>query len=142
MTTIAIRNGTMACDSRGSRGQCILPGAAQKLFRMNDGGVAAIVGDYAPGWAYVDWLNNPGDRSEPGIGDASVIRLHPDKTVTVYECGGFFKEDVTQFCAWGSGMAPALAALHMGASAIKAVQIAMLVDPGSGGEIQSMKVKG
>lgn len=131
----------MAADSMATRGSWVLPGRTDKLFRMSDGGVAAVTGDYAPGCRYIEWLNDPkGDA--PTTGDATVIRLHPDNTVTIYECGGSYREDVSEFCAWGSGMPAALAALHMGADAAKAVAIAALVDAHTGGDVATMKCEG
>jgi hypothetical protein len=132
VTTIVVRDGVMASDSMATRGPWVPPGSADKLFRMVDGGVAAVTGDYAPGCRYIGWLNDPkGDA--PNTGDATVIRLHPDNTVTIYECGGSYREDVSEFCA------AALAALHMGADAAKAVAIAALVDAHTGGAVITMK---
>lgn len=138
MTTIVYRDGVMASDSLATRGAWVLPGHTEKLFRMKDGGVAAVTGDYAPGCRYIEWLNSP-TGEEPAIGESTVIRLNPDLTVTVYEVGGSYKEDVGEFCAWGSGMPAALAALHMGADAAKAVEMASLVDTNSGGKVITMK---
>jgi len=131
----------MAADSRSGRGAWTMPGIAEKLFRMADGGVAAVTGDCAPGCRYIEWLDVPGDRPEPDIGDATVVRLMPDGTIRVYEAGGSYIENVAEFLAWGSGMAPALGAMHMGADAVKAVEIAALVDAHTGGPVVSMKIK-
>lgn len=138
MTTIVVRDGVMASDSLATRSPWKLPGTTDKLFRMKDGGMAGVTGDYAPAVRYIEWLNNE-DGDEPSLGDATVIRIHPDMSCTVYEAGGSYKEDVSEFCAWGSGMPAALAALHMGADAVKAVEVACLVDTSSGGAIVTMK---
>ena len=58
MTTIAYRNGVLAADGLGTRGSWLLPGKAQKLFRMKDGGMAAITGDYANGCQYIHCLSH------------------------------------------------------------------------------------
>lgn len=139
MTTIAYRSGVLAADSLATRGQWKLPGATAKLFRMKDGGMAGVTGDYAPAVRYVEWLNSGQDTDEPTLGDATIIRILPDLTCTVYEAGGAYIEDVSTFCAWGSGMPCALAALHMGASAAKAVSVAAVVDTSTGGEVVTMK---
>jgi len=106
VTTIVYRSGVLAADSLATRGQWKLPGVTAKLFRMKDGGMAGVTGDYAPAVRYA---------------------------------GGAYTEDVSTFCAWGSGMPCALAALHMGASAAKAVSVAAVVDTSTGGNVITMK---
>lgn len=140
MTTIAYRDGVVAADGRSTRGGLILPGSCTKLFRLDDGSIVAMVGDVALGYAYRDWLNTPGDREKPDLGDSKIVRFRLGQ-VSVHERDGYYVEEAP-FCAWGSGSASALAALHMGASAQEAVQIAMLVDPYSGGEIITMNCEG
>lgn len=138
MTTIAFRAGILASDSLATRGPWKLPGNTEKLFRMKDGGMAGVTGDYAPAVRYIEWLNSDQTTEEPSLGDATIIRILPDQTCLVYEVGGCYIEDVTTFCAWGSGMPCALAALHMGASAAKAVAVAAVVDTTSGGDVITM----
>lgn len=138
MTTIAYRDGVLASDSLATRNPWKLPGSTEKLFRMEDGGMAGVTGDYAPAVRYVEWLNSDQETDEPTLGDATVIRILPDLTCMIYEAGGSYIEDVTTFCAWGSGMPCALAALHMGASAAKAVAVAAVIDTHSGGDIVTM----
>lgn len=139
MTTIAYRDGVVAADTRSTRGGFILPGSSPKLFRMLDGGVAAVTGDYAPGVSFIEWLKAPDGKPEPSLGEATVIRFRADRTITIYECDGSYAE-TAPFCAWGSGMTPALAALHAGLSAADAVKIAMLIDPYSGGDVDEVTV--
>jgi hypothetical protein len=139
VTTIVFRDGVLASDSLATRNPWKLPGSTSKLFRMSDGGMAGVTGDYAPSVRYVEWLNGPQETDEPSLGDATVVRIHPDQTCTVYEAGGSYVEDVSAFCAWGSGMPCALAALYMGASAAEAVAVAMVVDTHSGGDVVTME---
>lgn len=144
MTTIAYRRGKLAADSRATVNGWIQHGTSiDKMFRLQDGGVAAITGDTAKGMELVQWLQSGGEsqRPSPDLGDdAQVIRMLPDGLLRIYEAAAYYDLDVP-FAAWGSGMPPALAALHMGADPIQAVRVAALIDPCTGGDIIEMSVK-
>lgn len=141
MTTIAYRNGVHAADSRGTAGDWVQPGGMEKLFWLPDGGMAAVAGDYVEGMKVIRWIKGDEQGEHPSIGDHSrVVRVLPSGVIRMYEAAGHFDLDVP-FGAWGSGMPPALAALHMGASPMEAVRIAALIDPYTGGDIWEMSVE-
>jgi 20S proteasome alpha/beta subunit len=132
MTTIAYRDGVLASDSRFIVNGWKQPYPAKKLFRMNDGTVCAVTGDYAVSVALVRWLDSDQKEASPSLGEGGrVIHLIRDGEITVYEMSGSF-EVRAEFAAWGSGSPAAHAAFHMGADAVKAVEIASLVDDGTG----------
>lgn len=138
MTTIAYRAGVLASDSRAMIGgwKCSYP--LPKLMRMKDGAIAGVVGEYAKGMAFIEWLNGPRDDAAPEMVDATVIKMDGDGSLAVYENGHRFPV-TADFAAWGSGAPPALGALYAGASAERAVEIASLVDDQTGGEVVTMK---
>lgn len=76
----------------------------------------------------------------PDMGDGSSgVLIEADGRVREFEGTGELFVDAP-FYAWGSGMPPALAALHMGATAERAVEIAILIDPNSGGATQTLRL--
>lgn len=139
MTTIAFRDGVLAADSRFMIGGWKQPYPAKKLFRMADGTVCGVTGDYAVSVAYVEWLDGNRTEPAPNLGEGGrVIHLAKDGAITIYEQTGSFQVE-PEFAAWGSGSPAAHAALHMGADAAKAVEIAALVDDNTGGPVYSMR---
>lgn len=140
MTTIVYQGGVLAADSQSDNGGWCVSMCANKLLRSADGRLFAVTGDYAEALTLAKWLAQPkGDR--PKMGDqARVIEITRTGHILVHEGPGHF-EHRGKFGAWGSGMPPAMAALHMGATAKTAVRIAMKVDPNSGGRVQSMRLK-
>ncbi|MDB6036001.1 MAG: proteasome and subunit [Verrucomicrobiales bacterium] len=141
MTTIAFRDGILASDSLASYGETKVPGDMQKLFRLRDGSAAGVTGSEGEWRRVIAWLD--GDRGAPqpqpiGENRSSVIVLHIDGTIEIFEDGYHFTES-SKFMAWGSGQPAALGALHAGMSAADAVRIATMVDKSSGGAVQTMR---
>jgi hypothetical protein len=138
VTTVAYRWGVLAADSRMMNGGWKHRYAAEKLFRLPDGGVAAVTGTYAEAVAFVTWLQGGEVGDKPSISESTVIRLRKNGTLTIYEGNASFNV-TTEFGAWGSGSPAANAAMYMGADAAKAVEIAALLDDCTGGEVFTMK---
>lgn len=131
----------MAADTFSANGNTCRK--AKKLFRV-DGAVIGLSGHYADCWHFVRWW--PKRKTEELTFRTFCDDDTPDVWALVYHHGVL--EKWTQHCqptpiyepffAIGSGCQAALAAMHMGASAEKAVQIASLVDPYTGGEIETI----
>jgi len=136
MTTIAYRNGILAADSRCMLGGWKATYPLPKLFRLKDGSVCGICGDYASGLAFKDWLDSDHSNPRPTLPETTVIQMTSDG-VTIHEDGASFPV-VTEFAAWGSGSPAANGALHMGADAVKAVQVAAMLDDSTGGDVTLM----
>ena len=137
MTTIAYRDGVLAADSLVCVSGWKQPHRAAKLHRMQDGTVCGMTGDLAPASSFIRWLDT-GEGDKPPMTDARVIHMQHGGRLRVYEDGGYFDLDC-EFTAFGSGSPAAQAAMHMGADAARAVEIAALLDDSTGGEIVSMK---
>ncbi|MBZ9873080.1 hypothetical protein LB542_19725 [Mesorhizobium sp. BR1-1-9] len=135
MTTVAYRDGILAADSRGTCSGWIQPGRETKLFRLIDGRAAGVTGQWAIAAKLLKWIESDRSESQPE-GDARVVVI--GKKIEVFEDGHSYIE-AAKFMAWGSGMPPALGALHAGASAVEAVRIAGLVDTLTGGRVISMQ---
>ena len=141
MTTIAYRDGVVAADSRNFIGGWKQPYPAQKLFRMKDGSVCAVTGDYAVSVSLVRWLETDRTEDQPNLGEGgSVLHFRKGGEIDVYEMSSFFTVK-PEFGAWGSGSPAANAAMFVGADAAKAVEAAAFVDDGTGGEIITMQVE-
>lgn len=146
MTTIAVRMGVMAADSRvthdseggGSRvTRCV------KLLRVRDA-LVGLSGESEPGLIFLDWYKS-GKREAPGVlidgeADFTALVLTPKG---LFEYGKYCRPEkiLDKFWAIGSGTKAALGAMHMGASAERAVEIACLIDPYTAPPIHVMKLK-
>lgn len=139
MTTIVWRGGILATDSQATMGMdTISMTGLRKIHRLSSGGLVAGCGTTAKINVAVRALE-AGDKL-PNLNDATLIHVLPDGDITVHEASGSYTVSGTDFYAWGSGMGPALGALHVGASAIQAVVAACCVDPYSGGKVQSARL--
>lgn len=141
MTTIAYRDGVMAVDSRGSCSGWKVDDASQKIVRGKDGTIYAWSGDFAGAWPLVQKLLQ-GEAIEKTPAGTRIVVLPPKGDLTVYEEAGWFPHPRDLMCAWGSGFPPALAALYMGASPKRAVEIAAMIDTDTGGPVVVMKSRG
>lgn len=153
MTTIAFRDGVIAADSRAtvhteSGGDRFF--TTEKLFRRIVGKgkqrrevIIATAGESAPSLVFVDWYG-----SGKPIPD-QILHLDSDFTCLVVEKDGLYEVDkfcrpekiIEKFYAVGSGTKAALAAMHCGKSALEAVRIAALIDPGTAAPFYSMRLK-
>jgi hypothetical protein len=139
MTTVVFRDGVLAADSQCSAAGWRQPGGMTKIWRVKRRLVSGT-GNVSRMHAFLRWVDGGMKGEAPSMGDDSNgIVIDPDGTVHEYEAAGEIVAEAP-FYAWGSGMPPALAALYMGASAERAVEIAILVDPRSGGATQSLRL--
>lgn len=138
MTTLVYRDGVLAADSRGTRNGMICPGAVSKVYIV-DGRLVGFVGDSAFGQRFVRDLR---EGREPADleGEAIAVVVDSDGTVRVHQNATWYVEE-GPFAAWGTGLAAALGALHMGATADQAVEAACEVDPNSGGPVQIVSLR-
>lgn len=146
MTTVAFRDGVMACDSRysetsvgGTRGP--------KVFRKKIGKrevLIGIAGDVFAAMLFVDWY---------GTSNADLYKTLTEMTedsfgILIWD--GKRLLEANHYCrpcelgepyyALGSGGVHAITAMDCGKTAIQAVQMAIKRDIHSGGRIVSMKL--
>ena len=140
MTTIVWRSGVLATDSQATLGgDTISMSGLTKIHRLKCGELAAGCGVTAKITIAVKALEE--GSKLPNLNDATIIYVMPHGDITVYENSGSYTVSGKDFYAWGSGMSPALGALHVGANAAEAVAAACKVDPFSGGSVQSARLK-
>lgn len=140
MTTIAVRDGVMACDSLAIDGSTRI--MCEKIYRMPDGTILGGAGSSAAIEAFLT-ARRKGESctlTEEDRKSFVVAVLHPDGSIMRWEderCGW---KVLDGFHAIGSGAQAAMAAMHMGADAVKAVEIAKLVNADTGGPVVSMSI--
>jgi hypothetical protein len=154
MTVIAVKDGVMATDSRytsetesgGIRmGTCTKLYAKRAMFNgVEQDVVIGVAGEGFPALVFVDWFGTgqpPPDNLIHGEADFTALVMAKDG---VWEfdkwCRG--EKSLDPFQAAGCGSKGALTAMHMGASATKAVEVTCRVDPFCGPPIHSLRLPG
>ena len=151
MTTLALKNGILAFDSRITDGDVAHPDMFTKAWvsrkhKVFIGGYG-IVAVWVPVARYLEQLNKLPWRQRcwsntamPDLGDeAGLWVIEPDSSVYAFEGKNWYKMQGTRFAA-GSGSKAALGAMMAGATAQRAVQIAIKLDPNSGPPVRMLKV--
>ena len=142
MTTIAYRDGTMAddCQTTAGGGQ-IVSLTAPKCYSHNGNvlGVSGLVGDNLK---ILEWFLDGMKTSHPKIDeDSEGLIINADgEMYGLWENQFMTRLEGCEFYAIGSGSPIALGAMHMGATAIEAVEAAIEYDIYTGGEIMSFKI--
>ena len=158
MTTIAVRDGIMACDSQegiGSEGggdrayyKC------SKIYEVMDDQSDELLyligcsGDSDGAPLFIEWFS---DFYETDYCDKQILKrlfefdtdaliLHADGTIQTGSSYGIVHECNEPFYAIGSGTKCALAAMHCGKTAEESVEVAKLIDPHTGGNVQVFKI--
>ena len=150
MTTIAWDGKTLATDSRATHGDVVESDAIKKLFRIksvrSNYVACAVCGDYVQALRIIEWVKSGMGDDFPEIDkdrSTSLICLKKDKTLDIYRsCDKGFPLPVKEIYADGTGWELALGAMDNGATAAKAVKIAIGRDMHSGGKVQSYTFKG
>jgi hypothetical protein len=113
-----------------------------KLHRGPRGEVYGFTGDPFLCMARMEWLKNGGEPSEypKAEGDAFARLLVLDASgLSYFESSPYRIQVYSPFMAFGSGMDFAIAAMAMGADAVRAVEIACQFDTGCGMGIDVME---
>jgi len=138
MTTIAasLAHKEIAADSKCSGDDSFCN--VYKLRSWKDGPVGAA-GDWAQILKFYDALETSGEIDAEW--DIEVLQLQASG-LYIYEASLKPYPIKDKFYAIGSGAAYALAAMALGKSPKEAVEIAAMFDPGTGGEIDVLKLGG
>jgi ATP-dependent protease HslVU (ClpYQ) peptidase subunit len=149
MTTLAIRDGIIAADSRATVSSVIVPEAIRKLIvSQRHGVVYGVCGALADALDVVrgmeslsalPWISGEVFRFS-GCDDILILVAQWDGRIFSIE-NGAWRQVTAEFIAGGSGMEAAYAAMHMGASATKAIEIASLCDSATGGDIAHFDIR-
>jgi 20S proteasome alpha/beta subunit len=129
MTTICWNGRVVAADRQADNGGYKF--TVSKIFKLKDGGVAGIAGDFSSGLKVVDWLNGA-EKPLFDKEDSFVVMVIRGKECFVYEPTLMPIKVDQPFFAIGSGAHFAMAALHFGKSPKVAIETAALFDSGTG----------
>lgn len=151
MTTLVYRDGVLAADTGASHGAWRMMRGLKKVVRVDYGSkivLAAAAGDCELMAAFLDWQASgqvdarpvPGNDASLEAIEVTLVRGEAKPTIRLYQYAGSFEiED--EFVAFGSGSPAALGALHVGASAVEAVEAAMKVSSNTFGKVASVSFK-
>ena len=137
MTTIAFKDGIMAADRRLTDGNCKL-GQTTKIFKIRDH-LVGLSGDTDRCCLMRSWFEGGALEDEwpldPEKSEASMLVATPDGRLFCYDREPVPIRIENEFYAAGSGMEFAMAAMYLGCSAERAVEVACDLDKGSGNGI-------
>lgn len=147
MTVICVRDGIMAADTRALHPDSGIT-RGSKLFRKRVGRrdhILGFAGNLSYCMLYLDWYGSGKPmpellRSIPADSGFNVLILIGKQ---LYEADNVCRpiEVEAKFYAIGSGAQAALGAMHRGASALEAANIACAIDPSCGRPIVLMSNK-
>lgn len=139
LTTIAFKDGVLAGDTQVSWGGT--PLYERKVFRIGRV-LFGTAGSSEFTFLFYDWLKG-------GCSRIPDIRIENSPCALVYADGLFMFTDKFiplpiphPFWAIGSGCEYAIAAMHLGKSAVEAVETAMNLDANTGGSVYAIGVNG
>lgn len=140
MTTIAWDGISVAADTQGRIGDYTAPKPTRKLYR--DGDIVYAFSGCTPLFKPMrEWHKNGADpKTAPSCEDKdslsnSALIVFEKGTCKLYRPTLPYPEDIDAPDAWGSGADFAIGAMVDGASARRAVEVASICNPDTGGEI-------
>lgn len=138
MTVIVYRDGVMAADRQSTISGVRACEVTKIARRDKDGALIGVAGDAALASTFMRWFlaGEEGDRpalhfaaNEHKTALALVVR--PSGIIEEHSVAGWANIE-GEFFAYGSGLEAAIAAMHMGADARRAVEITNIVTTGCG----------
>ena len=133
-------------DSRVTWDEMGLEYPAAKIVRCKNGDLAGAAGHAGDCQRFMEWADNGFKGHEPkwkstGNGDDVLGGLVVRKSgIFVFSRGCPLEEVILPYFAIGSGGKPARVAMLLGKTPEEAMELAYQVDPGSGGEIQILRL--
>lgn len=145
MTVIAWDGKTLAADKRAT---CVgNPNTTTKIRRLSDGTLIGASGDADAAREIIYWYENgalpsnfPGNRDDSNNTRASILIITPERKIRMIQRTAFLVDFEDKFFAMGSGRDYALAAMHLGFDAIKAVEVASALDVDCGNGIDTLSL--
>jgi ATP-dependent protease HslVU (ClpYQ) peptidase subunit len=139
MTTVAVRDGVMASDSRFVDNHGITNG--KKIFRKKIGKkehLIGICGDVEAAMMFVDWYGSGDEKLltlvRSHAKDFGVLIWTGTKILACSQLCGLMEVE-EEYYAVGSGSAYAITAMDCGKNAATAVKMAAKRDPNTGGRV-------
>lgn len=131
MTVLVWDGKSFAADKQSTvGGQC---NKVTKIFRLEDG-IVGLMGDGPHARALLNWFKTaraPGEfPAKPADSEysASAVMVTNDREIRVYSTTPHYEVIEDKRGAWGCGRDYALAAMHLGCDAQRAVEVAIELD--------------
>jgi hypothetical protein len=148
MTVIVYRDGVMAADRQSTITGVRACEVTKIARRASDGALIGVAGDAGLAAAFMRWFlaDETGDRpslhmSADDHKTALALIIRPDGSAEEHGVGGWATIEGA-FFAYGSGLEAAIAAMHMGADAPRAVEITNIVTTGCGMGVDVVRLDG
>lgn len=139
MTTFAIKDGEVACDSQLTGGNYAV--RVQKVMRLPDGGVAVACGLWRAAWPGLKWLADGEKGDAPDIEGATIAIVRPDHGIWIADEGFPAYPIMDRSYAGGCGQDLARQLLAQGKTVQEAVAEACDLDAASSDPIHWMQVE-
>ena len=134
MTVIAWDGKTLVADKKAVRGDLMY--RTTKIKKARSGELMGVCGAFNMGLQLFDWYDSGANKDKfpscSGDDWARLVVIGTDLIIKTYEGKPFPIIVEEPFHAWGSGCSFALAAMKMGADAVRAVEIASELSPECG----------
>ena len=145
ITTIAYKKGILAADTRISTENEIDISEFRKVFRLKNGVLIGFAGEVGRIQKTINALRrNPDDitviKGTRGGNELEALLVGHDGSISHFDGSNWFEVNA-EYYAIGSGDTHAIVAMYMGASAKKAISVAMHFDKNTGGSIRTVKLK-
>lgn len=142
MTTLISDGKQVLSDSQTNLNGIIIDVDFQKLLRVN-GVVFGFAGGMCDRLGLIDWYLQGADVENlpTHLNDEFQMVVFTPQVALLFEKVNMHGDPYNYPCAFGSGMPYALGGLMAGAGVRRSMQAALRLDPFSGGEIQSMRIK-
>lgn len=144
MTVIAYRDGVLAADTAGWQDD-IITCSVSKITKLPDGTLFASCGLLCDGAEHVRWLEKGERRDQipPRIEDESFVGFHVMPNGDLYMVGRDHERNKidAEYAAIGSHTEFLYGAMAAGASAEKAVELAIKICAFAGGKVETARVE-
>jgi ATP-dependent protease HslVU (ClpYQ) peptidase subunit len=151
MSTVVYRDGILAADTLMVQGSIKCPeGMNKAMMGKTHPVIYAMAGRTAAlatavrlieSMPVAPWDGGDYPSKPPMDSNSELAIFHRDGRIFSIETDGMWFEPAhVPFMALGSGAKAALGALHMGADAVRAVEVASLIDAFSGGPVVTLRV--
>jgi ATP-dependent protease HslVU (ClpYQ) peptidase subunit len=131
-----------AADGMATSDGVVTSSHCQKLHRLHDGRLAALMGSAIEAQTILKWIEGGETGKQPNVGghDGAVV-IADENGLALYESGFIERYGPSEYRAFGCGWRIAMGAMAVGATAEEAVRAACELDVYCGGEVTVLQLK-
>lgn len=148
MTVIVYRDGMMAADRQSTMSGVRAYQVTKIMRRESDGALIGVCGEASLAAAFMRWFLSGEEGASPSLHasldehkTALALIVRPDGAIEEHSAGGWATVE-GEFFAYGSGLEAAIAAMHMGADAHRAVEVTNLTVTSCGLGVDTVRLDG